>query len=229
MMSSAATSGCSTPERGRDRGGRCEAKHHREPDPAGDLRGCARTAAEDAEDVESVGVLAAGPRRARAPGDGRRDEDAEQQQRDRPARERAAQRSPARARARARVRGSRRSRSRCRRPSRAVLRSAACGRRAQSELRSRSARAQARSRPSPCSNAPQHPDASSTRHNASAPIASRPRRPAPSRRKRLLQARSRPPKRPRALRSPRRRGHRAAAGSRRARRVPPIEPRNRAR
>ena len=75
----------------RDRGGRGDAKRHREPDPAGDLRSCARTTAEDAEDVERVGVLAAGARRACAPGDSRRHEHAEQQQRDRPAWQRAAE------------------------------------------------------------------------------------------------------------------------------------------
>ena len=81
------------PERGCDRGGCSEAKRHREPDPAGDLRGGAWTAAENAEDIEDVGVLAAGTRRARAPGDDRGDENAEQQKRDRPAWQRPTERA----------------------------------------------------------------------------------------------------------------------------------------
>ena len=78
-------------ERGGDGGDGSKAESHREPDPADDLRGGARTAAENAEDIEGMCVLAAGPRRACPPGDARRDEDSEQEKCDRPARERPTQ------------------------------------------------------------------------------------------------------------------------------------------
>ena len=162
--------------------------------------------------------LLPGARRARAPRDDRRDENAEQQKRDRPARQRPTQRAE---------------REHEREPQRADgadgvaipptvqsrLRSAACGKREQSEPPSRSWRAPSRSRPSRCSSGRPHQGATSSRRSASAPISRRLRMSAASRRRPLRRSRSTPRRRPRALRSPRRRGHRAAAESRRARPV----------
>ena len=175
------------------------------------------TAAENTEHVEERGRTSLG--RVNVPAsDDRGDENAEQQKRDRPAWQRPAQRAEREhEREPQRPDGPDGGRDPADRPEPSFVRQ--CAGKESKANRGPDPAGARRSRPSRCSNEPPHQGATSSRHSASVPISSRLRTSAASRRRRLRQSRSRPPRRPRALRSPRRHGHRAAAESRRARRV----------
>ena len=92
MISTAAASGRSIPKAAAIPVAASDPQRPSRADPAGDLRRSARTAPEDAEDVERVAELRSRPRVTGAPRDRSRDSGREQQHRDRPARQHAARR-----------------------------------------------------------------------------------------------------------------------------------------